>query len=954
MGYHAPSAEQVYRYIFRIAERERSLTDRFNWSLLFVNDESPVCEDFLKKYCIDLCLRTADRIRFVFFSNMPERDMQKIAVNLNYGRLRTKRGFLGTILDHIPHSNQHRRVYDFEERPWTQLRPDALYPLRNREEIRKRVNLECDLKTAIPGYGIALEFAQKLGIGRYVPCILVFNDIGQLKIDILPISNMTSSQIYDRVRYWIDTYYEANHLVLVRWTEIENNINKICNENKESLSAIRNWRSERLDLWNNLKKVTNLIHLLVTKQPHEWKKISSLEDDYDLPWSWRDKIRNFNKSLDKYEHHLIISGELFELHKRLVGLENPESFYNFFLELDNKIFPNLSMPTPIIIKQALEQLRTEPHIISPTDELKDWWQNLTFYHLSFKKFTKYRKSWIFFSRSKTPTFDLKTMSQIIHEEFHVVLSTYKKLAFSIVPNDGSNIILNVLAQYYGVKDDDITWNNSVSDYREYLIKHFQSRQDSAPFWLTDITFNLTFEECIPPIDWSESLDDFIKSKSRLNDLVYSIETDIESRNQEAKHNWIDLHFKYRDQIANILLQYSSQFSTSENDCYSVRELLLDYFMSEQTKLQNDILDKNTDSLNHKFPGKKIDTKLTSKLLKELEDYENAVNEIKYPYQKDPFIISVPIQKYITDAILISNYDVAKVSRKDELRKLLLKAIEDAKESQQEWPKVQKESLEFNPVSALCSSLKNIVGIEKLIEITSHYEGDKLLNKLEDVVRNNHTYELLENLNNQELIELAAYLSEDHESNINNHSRTNNELCEQILVNLGLLLNNLKPPLTLMSTTDREKNEKILKEKMERDDFDVFIAHNSVDKNDILEICRYLRSRGIYPWIDIEQIPPGRWFQDVIQSAIRKVKSVAIFIGKNGIGRWQAMELRSFINLCVENELPVIPVLLPSVDKIPDELLFLREKKFVKFKSKLDETNAINSLIWGITAPSERT
>ena len=55
-----------------------------------------------------------------------------------------------------------------------------------------------------------------------------------------------------------------------------------------------------------------------------------------------------------------------------------------------------------------------------------------------------------------------------------------------------------------------------------------------------------------------------------------------------------------------------------------------------------------------------------------------------------------------------------------------------------------------------------------------------------------------------------------------------------------------------------------------DDFDVFMAHNNRDKPLVLELGRRLRAVGIYPWIDIEQIPPGRWFQDVIQSIIPRV------------------------------------------------------------------------------------
>jgi hypothetical protein len=130
-------------------------------------------------------------------------------------------------------------------------------------------------------------------------------------------------------------------------------------------------------------------------------------------------------------------------------------------------------------------------------------------------------------------------------------------------------------------------------------------------------------------------------------------------------------------------------------------------------------------------------------------------------------------------------------------------------------------------------------------------------------------------------------------------------------------------------------------------FDVFLAHNSKDKPAVLAIAEVLKARGISYWIDVERIPPGRWFQDVIQAAIPRAKCAAVFLGPDGIGKWQVVEVRAFISQCVERGLPVIPVLLPGVDDLPQELLFLRELNWVKVK-RLDEKGALDQLEWGIT------
>ena len=119
-------------------------------------------------------------------------------------------------------------------------------------------------------------------------------------------------------------------------------------------------------------------------------------------------------------------------------------------------------------------------------------------------------------------------------------------------------------------------------------------------------------------------------------------------------------------------------------------------------------------------------------------------------------------------------------------------------------------------------------------------------------------------------------------------------------------------------------------------FDVFMAHSSKDKPLIRQIYRSLQERGIKPWLDEEEIAPGTRFQAEIQQAIDQIKTAAIFIGQTGLGRWQALELETFISRCVELGIPVIPVLLPNVTEIPENLIFLRNFHAVAFHGSIDD------------------
>ena len=130
-------------------------------------------------------------------------------------------------------------------------------------------------------------------------------------------------------------------------------------------------------------------------------------------------------------------------------------------------------------------------------------------------------------------------------------------------------------------------------------------------------------------------------------------------------------------------------------------------------------------------------------------------------------------------------------------------------------------------------------------------------------------------------------------------------------------------------------------------FDVFLAHNSVDKPLVREIGARLRERGLNPWLDEEQIAPGELFQEAIQKVIPNIKSAAIIIGVSGLGQWQIIELHTLTSQFVEQGVKVIPVLLPGVTGLPEKLLFLRQFNWVSFKDIKDD-DAFYRFEWGIT------
>jgi hypothetical protein len=137
---------------------------------------------------------------------------------------------------------------------------------------------------------------------------------------------------------------------------------------------------------------------------------------------------------------------------------------------------------------------------------------------------------------------------------------------------------------------------------------------------------------------------------------------------------------------------------------------------------------------------------------------------------------------------------------------------------------------------------------------------------------------------------------------------------------------------------------------EKHPFDVFLAHSSRNKRQIRLLAEQLRTVGLKPWLDSEQILAGRAFADEMSRGLLASRAVAICV-VNNLGRWQAVELRAALQLAVDNGIPVIPVLLPGVRSVPEQLLFLRAFSAVRFSRNVREKPAMDALVRAVRTES---
>jgi small GTP-binding protein len=131
-----------------------------------------------------------------------------------------------------------------------------------------------------------------------------------------------------------------------------------------------------------------------------------------------------------------------------------------------------------------------------------------------------------------------------------------------------------------------------------------------------------------------------------------------------------------------------------------------------------------------------------------------------------------------------------------------------------------------------------------------------------------------------------------------------------------------------------------------EDFDVFLCHNDVDKSAVKKIGEQLRQQGILPWLDEWQLRPGLPWQRLLEQQITKIKSAAVFIGKDGVGPWEQLELEAFLREFVKRGCPVIPVILADALQEPQLPIFLQGMTWVDFRRQ--DPDPLERLIWGIT------
>lgn len=879
MGYTTPSAEDVYRRAFRL-DGHPSLTDRFGFSIVLVNDQSAECRELLRRYCMDLCLRTADRIRFIFFSEIPD---AQFAMLDPPGRIRS--GLLRRVLGSIP------RSADSEDAQWSALRPPELRPLRNVGEIDRALSVECDRHTALPGAGAAMEFAHRLGVGALVPCVVAFSEIGERQIHVLPIDGMRAETVFAHLRDWIDSFYAQNRHEIERWAAVEREIERLGTEHRRTLYEINDWRERVVGDWSELRRVSGAIHTLESADPDAWRALVEPDAIQPLRPATREALRSL-RELDERQRRVAADTSALASARASVAEaagydEIAAALHECQVELPQHLHPE-SLQAGI---QALRRLRP-----SPRTQVEHWWKACqSAFPLSSSKYSRLRSPWRERGRDVGSHGKVERRRLIEALERSRILDPSAAVATSVVEALASCLEMPSDAESF------TSWTSALSSELTRYLRHVRRQ---APPWLLELEPSITFGDALPfGVDWNRaSVADEHRPALRRATLAAS-----DGLHQVRSTAAVGC----RDAVTEALESAASALPTPDQAIDEAKLSALTLLQPLRRQIAGRAFAADALQIGlRRAPSPES----LAELHAALDEYDRAVAQIRFPYVEDPATIALAPSMPLARAAAIERrppvYEPAIA-----LRRQLAKASDADREQRETKAQAVREVTDAAPLRALAQAFERSDARPEARAIVAEIAGG---------VTPSRAAELVEALTRAEIAVAAAAL----------HCAPD---LTEILVALGLY-----------ACAGTEGTGRLMGQ-IKTDTFDVFMAHNAKDKPAVLNIARSLRSRGLYPWVDSEQVPPGRWFQDVIQAAIPLCRAAAIFVGPHGLGQWQALELQTFISQCVEHGTPVIPTLLPSVSEPPATLLFLRQLSMVRFKNGLGDTDALDSLEWGITA-----
>ncbi len=124
-------------------------------------------------------------------------------------------------------------------------------------------------------------------------------------------------------------------------------------------------------------------------------------------------------------------------------------------------------------------------------------------------------------------------------------------------------------------------------------------------------------------------------------------------------------------------------------------------------------------------------------------------------------------------------------------------------------------------------------------------------------------------------------------------------------------------------------------------YDVFFSYNWRDREAVENVAWALRERDLKVFLDRWYLVAGRPWPQALEEALNSCRAVAVFLGPQGMGRWQQREKDLALDRQARDpRFPVIPVLLAAAEPA---LGFLSLNTWVDLSSRQESPLALEIL-----------
>ncbi|MEV6523019.1 hypothetical protein AB0M43_13805 [Longispora sp. NPDC051575] len=605
MGYRAQSARAVYEYLFSVDPRPTGLTDRFNWSILVVNDYSSTSSRLLRLHAQELCARTADRVRFAFFTGTsrpraepapaPDRSM---ATRLR--RLLRPNSFAEAGQDRL----------DFEDLDWRELRPVVLRPLRGPHEIAVAIDDHDDIHTsATPAAEEAALFAQRLGIGRHLPCLVMFTDVGERRVHVLPLAHRHPNEVRVRLLHWIDTYYERNRAALERWSSVEDDVLRLVREARTSLNAVRSWPDRRRSDLRWLACVSGLAQDLHATHGD----LPRILGDHTAPVALREVVGAFRTAMVDCDRQEELGRRYAELARLALAAPDRHDLRSV-LTRDIRSLPPDARD---LLRNAATKVAPLPPPATLPGELMSWWRHTALPTVSRRQF----RAWCAELLPHLP--DVVGAPREWRDNYATFRGALGAVRLTATDEDASAGIVAALATCQPAE----VWRDSAALLGPVITEALRHLRLSAPGWLAHCAPQLTYGGALPigSRDDTATMRQFIDASATLSTMTWVRDTTVQGEIVE--------------QVRRMVVQDLLGLARVADTVPAVRADALIRAKADLGRVHTELatqLDRAVDE----GPPSVTDPRALTALAAALDDYEAAVAAIWYPHMYDPEVIEV--------------------------------------------------------------------------------------------------------------------------------------------------------------------------------------------------------------------------------------------------------------------------------------------------------------------------